>query len=38
MTMFIHPFFATNAAAYAIQNATTEGKITVVVLAGALAV
>jgi biopolymer transport protein TolQ len=32
MTTLIHPFFATNAAAYAIQNATTEGKITVVAL------
>ncbi|HTX21539.1 MAG TPA: MotA/TolQ/ExbB proton channel family protein [Candidatus Aquilonibacter sp.] len=33
MTIFdIQPFFAANAAMYAIQNATTEGKITVVVL------
>jgi biopolymer transport protein ExbB/TolQ len=30
--MFIHPMFAANAAVYAIQNATTEGKITVIVL------
>ena len=30
--MFIHPLFAANAAVYAIQNATTEGKITVIVL------
>jgi biopolymer transport protein ExbB/TolQ len=30
--MFIHPMFAANAAVYAIQNATTEGKITVLVL------
>ena len=30
--MFIHPMFAANAAVYAIQNATTEGKITVFVL------
>ena len=30
--MFIHPMFAANAAVYAIQNATTEGKITVVAL------
>jgi biopolymer transport protein TolQ len=28
----IHPMFASNAAVYAIQNATTEGKITVLVL------
>jgi biopolymer transport protein TolQ len=28
----IHPLFAANAAVYAIQNATTEGKITVLVL------
>src|SRR5271154_307339 len=28
----IHPLFAANAAVYAIQNATTEGKITVIVL------
>ena len=30
--MFIHPLFAANAAVYAIQNATTEGKITVIAL------
>jgi biopolymer transport protein ExbB/TolQ len=30
--MFIQPLFAANAAVYAIQNATTEGKITVIVL------
>src|SRR5690348_2534899 len=30
--MFIHPLFAENAATYAIKNATTEGKVTVVVL------
>jgi biopolymer transport protein ExbB/TolQ len=30
--MTIQPMFAANAAVYAIQNATTEGKITVVVL------
>jgi biopolymer transport protein TolQ len=30
--MFIQPMFATNAAVYAIENATTEGKITVLVL------
>jgi biopolymer transport protein ExbB/TolQ len=30
--MFIHPMFAANAAVYAIQNATTEGKITVLAL------
>jgi biopolymer transport protein ExbB/TolQ len=30
--MFIHPMFAANAAMYAIQNATTEGKITVLAL------
>jgi len=30
--MSIHPMFAANAAVYAIQNATTEGKITVLVL------
>jgi len=30
--MFIHPMFAANAAVYAIQNATTEGKITVIAL------
>jgi biopolymer transport protein ExbB/TolQ len=29
---FIHPLFAANAAVYAIQNATTEGKITVLAL------
>ncbi len=32
MSTFIHPMFATNAAAYAIQNATIEGKVTVVAL------
>jgi biopolymer transport protein ExbB/TolQ len=32
MTTLIHPFFAANAAVYAIQNATTEGKATVLVL------
>ncbi|MGA2029924.1 MAG: MotA/TolQ/ExbB proton channel family protein [Verrucomicrobiota bacterium] len=32
MTMMIHPMFAANAAVYAIQNATIEGKITVIVL------
>lgn len=32
MTTMIHPMLAANAAVYAIQNATTEGKITVVVL------
>jgi biopolymer transport protein TolQ len=31
-SMFIHPMFAANAAVYAIQNATTEGKITVLAL------
>ena len=30
--MFVQPLFATNSAVYAIQNATTEGKITVIVL------
>jgi len=30
--MFVQPLFAANAAVYAIQNATTEGKITVLVL------
>jgi len=30
--MFIHPLFAANAAVYAIQNATMEGKITVIAL------
>ena len=30
--MFVQPMLAANAAVYAIQNATTEGKITVVVL------
>ena len=29
---FIHPILASNAAAYAIENATTEGKITVIAL------
>jgi len=32
MTTLIHPMFAANAAMYAIQNATPEGKVTVVVL------
>ena len=32
MTTLIQPLFAANAAVYAIQNATTEGKITVIVL------
>jgi biopolymer transport protein ExbB/TolQ len=32
MTTFIQPMLAANAAVYAIQNATTEGKATVVVL------
>jgi biopolymer transport protein TolQ len=32
MITLIHPFFAANAAVYAIQNATAEGKITVVAL------
>ncbi len=32
MTTCIHPLFAANAAVYAIQNATTEGKITVLAL------
>ena len=32
MTPFIHPLFAANAAVYAIQNATTEGKATVIAL------
>ena len=30
--MFVHPLFAANAAVYAIQNATTEGKATVIAL------
>ncbi len=30
--MFVHPLFAANAAMYAIQNATVEGKITVIAL------
>jgi biopolymer transport protein TolQ len=30
--MFVQPLFAANAAVYAIQNATTEGKITVIAL------
>ncbi len=30
--MFVHPIFAANAAVYAIQNATIEGKITVIAL------
>jgi len=32
MPLIIHPLLAANAAVYAIQNATTEGKITVCVL------
>ena len=32
MTTFNHPMFAANAAVYAIQNATVEGKATVIVL------
>jgi biopolymer transport protein TolQ len=32
MTTLIQPMFAANAAVYAIQNATTEGKATVVAL------
>ena len=32
MTPFIHPMLAANAAVYAIQNATTEGKATVIAL------
>jgi biopolymer transport protein TolQ len=32
MTTLIHPMFAANAAMYAVQNATPEGKVTVVVL------
>lgn len=32
MILSIHPLFAANAAMYAIQNATTEGKITVIAL------
>ena len=32
--MLVHPLFAANAAVYAIQNATTEGKATVIVLLG----
>ncbi|HEY5041645.1 MAG TPA: MotA/TolQ/ExbB proton channel family protein [Verrucomicrobiae bacterium] len=32
MTTFIHPLLADNAAVYAIENATIEGKITVIVL------
>jgi biopolymer transport protein ExbB/TolQ len=34
MTNFIQPMLAANAAVYAIQNATTEGKATVIVLLG----
>ncbi len=30
--MLVQPLFAANAAVYAIQNATPEGKITVIVL------
>jgi biopolymer transport protein ExbB/TolQ len=32
MTLMIHPMLADNAAVFAIRNATTEGKVTVVVL------
>jgi biopolymer transport protein ExbB/TolQ len=32
MTTLVHPLLAANAAVYAIQNATTEGKVTVLVL------
>ena len=32
MTTLVQPLFAANAAVYAIQNATTEGKVTVVAL------
>ena len=32
MTSLIHPMLAANAAVYAIKNATTEGKITVLCL------
>ncbi|HTY89317.1 MAG TPA: MotA/TolQ/ExbB proton channel family protein [Candidatus Acidoferrum sp.] len=32
MTSLIQPMFAANAAVYAIQNATTEGKVTVIAL------
>jgi biopolymer transport protein TolQ len=32
MLLHIHPLFATNAAVFAIKNATTEGKITVIAL------
>ena len=32
MTPMLHPLLAVNAAAYAIQNATTEGKVTVICL------
>ena len=32
MTSMLHPVLAANAAVYAIQNATTEGKVTVIVL------
>src|ERR1700733_12906599 len=34
ISFMIHPLFAANAAVYAIQNATTEGKATVIVLLG----
>jgi biopolymer transport protein TolQ len=34
MTTFIQPMLAANAAVYAIENATTEGKATVIVLLG----
>ena len=32
MTLFIHPLLASNAAVFAIKNATTEGKVTVLLL------
>src|SRR6202453_771713 len=32
MTTLVHPFLASDAAVYAIQNATVEGKVTVIVL------
>ena len=36
--MIIQPMLAANAAVYAIENATTEGKATVIVLLGPVAV
>ena len=36
--MTIEPMFAANAAVYAIENATTEGKATVICAAGSVAV